>query len=90
LLEEGGIKMYKKCLIVRYGELFLKRKNRNDFIQKLIDNITLTFQKNNLSGLVIKKFSDQLIITAKEEKELTNLLPILKNIFGISTFFLAY
>jgi len=82
--------MYNICLIVRYGELFLKGKNRPQFIHQLVANITLAIQKNNLSNFAIKKLSDQLIITTKKEAELTNLLPVLKNIFGISVFYLAY
>jgi thiamine biosynthesis protein ThiI len=69
--------------------LFLKGKNRHYFIQKLVNNINLTFQKNNLLNFKVKKLSDQLIITGNE-KEISHLLPLLKNIFGISVFFLAY
>ena len=42
----------KKCIIIRYGELFLKGKNRNVFIQKLISNIILTFQKNDFFSII--------------------------------------
>src|ERR1700733_8721088 len=78
-------------LVIRYGELFLKGKNRNYFIQKLVDNISLTFQQNNFHDFQIEKLSDQLIITNKNdnEEELTHLLSLLKNIFGIGVFFLA-
>lgn len=78
------------CLVIRYGELFLKGKNRHYFIEKLVTNITLNFQNNNFSNFVIKKFSDQLIITTENNQELTSLLPILKNTFGISVYYLAY
>jgi thiamine biosynthesis protein ThiI len=82
--------MNSQCLIVRYGELFLKGRNRPDFIQKLINNINLSFQKNNFFNFNIRKFHDQLIITAKNDKELSKTFPCLKKIFGISTFYLAY
>jgi len=84
--------MKANCLIIRYGELFLKGKNRNYFIQKLVDNISLTFQQNNFHDFQIEKLSDQLIITNKNdnEEELAYLLPLLKNIFGIGVFFLAF
>src|SRR5436305_11691439 len=78
------------CCVVRYGELFLKGKNRHYFIQKLVDNITLTFHKNNFFEFSIKKFSDQLLVTTKNESELVSLLPSLKNIFGISVYYLSY
>jgi thiamine biosynthesis protein ThiI len=67
--------MKNKCLIIRYGELFLKGKNRNDFIQKLIDNIKKTFSQNNFSNFNIRKNHDQLIITTKNEEELPKMLP---------------
>jgi tRNA uracil 4-sulfurtransferase len=82
--------MNNQCLIVRYGELFLKGKNRPDFVQKLITNINLSFQKNNFSNFNIRKLHDQLMITAESDSELAKILPFLNKIFGISTFYLAY
>src|SRR5688500_11700477 len=83
--------MKVNCLVVRYGELFLKGKNRNYFIQKLVDNVSLTFQRNNYHYFQIEKLSDQLIITTKNDskEEISHLLPLLKNVFGIEVFFLA-
>src|SRR3954471_9866592 len=82
--------MNNQCLIIRYGELFLKGKNRPDFVKKLIDNINLTFQKNNFSNFKIRKLHDQLIITTESDKELLKMFPFLNQIFGIGTFYLAY
>ena len=82
--------MNKRCLIVRYGELFLKGKNRPDFVQKLINNINLTFQKNNFSNFNIRKLHDQLMITVESDSELSKMLPSLNKVFGVSTFYLAY
>jgi tRNA uracil 4-sulfurtransferase len=83
--------MKANCLVVRYGELFLKGKNRNYFIQKLVDNISLTFQQNNYYEFQIEKFSDQLVITTKSDSEKGVAFPLslLKNVFGIDAFFLA-
>src|SRR3954471_24479137 len=78
------------CCVVRYGELFLKGKNRHYFIQKLVDSVTLAFHKNNFSEFSIRKLSDQLLITTKNESKLVSLIPILKNIFGISVYYLSY
>jgi thiamine biosynthesis protein ThiI len=82
--------MNNKYLIVRYGELFLKGENRGDFIKKLIDNITLTLQKNNFLNFNIKRLHDQLIITTENVEELPKILPFLSKVFGISNFCLAY
>src|SRR5690349_21250879 len=82
--------MKNKCLVIRYGELFLKGKNRNDFIKKLIDNIKLNLCKNNFTDYSIKKLHDQLLITAKKSDDLTKILTSLQKVFGISNFYLAY
>lgn len=78
------------CIIVRYGELFLKGQNRHYFIQQLIDNINLAFHHHNFQEFQLKKFSDQLLITTSNEKDLVNMLPVLGNIFGISVYYLTY
>lgn len=83
-------KILRKCLVIRYGELFLKGKNRNYFIQKLVANITLNFQKNNFFSFNIQKLSDQLIVTVKNEEDLPKMLSSLDKVFGISVFFLTY
>ncbi|CAG8819348.1 26982_t:CDS:1, partial [Racocetra persica] len=79
-----------KCVVVRYGELFLKGKNRRFFIQKLVTNLIIVCQKNHLENLRIKRFFDQLMISAKEENQLLRLLPLLEKVFGISVFYLTY
>src|SRR6185436_10723459 len=55
-----------------------------------INNINLSFQKNNLSNFGVKKLHDQLMITAESDSELSKMLPPLNKVFGISTFYLAY
>jgi thiamine biosynthesis protein ThiI len=77
----------KKCIIIRYGELFLKGKNRCFFIQKLITNLDKARQKNVFSSLKIRQFYDQLIITSEEEGQLTNFFSHLEKVFGISVFY---
>lgn len=77
----------RKCIIVRYGELFLKGKNRPFFIQKLIANLTTVCQKNNLLDIQIKKFFDQLIIISEKEEQLTQFFSHLEKVFGISVFY---
>ncbi|KKB26612.1 Thiamine biosynthesis protein thiI [Mycoplasmopsis meleagridis] len=66
--------MYNKILI-RYGELTLKHKNRDDFTKKLAHNI-----KNILKVIVIKQF-DRMFIPYSE-----NNLEKLKYIFGIQSY----
>ena len=87
----------KKVLVVHYGELFLKGKNRSFFIQRLVNNLSLVLQKNNFSHFKISIGFNQLLITPPTnlptdqlDRELAALLPILKSVFGISVFFRAF
>ncbi|KLL01603.1 MAG: thiamine biosynthesis/tRNA modification protein [Mycoplasmataceae bacterium RC_NB112A] len=87
----------RKILVIHYGELFLKGKNRPFFIQKLVSNIHLALQKNNFSHFGVIKEYDQLLLIPKVdllpaqlEQELITLLPVLRPIFGISVFFRAF
>ncbi|MCE8163034.1 MAG: tRNA 4-thiouridine(8) synthase ThiI [Candidatus Moeniiplasma glomeromycotorum] len=87
----------KKVLVIHYGELFLKGKNRPFFIQKLVSNINLALQKNNFSDFRIIQEYDQLLITPKNKLsagqldcQLAALLPLLRPTFGISVFFRAF
>ncbi|MDR1670608.1 MAG: tRNA 4-thiouridine(8) synthase ThiI [Spiroplasmataceae bacterium] len=82
--------MINKCLVIRYGELFLKGENRNDFIKELIDNINLTLYKNNFTNFSIRRLHDQLLITTKNSADLPKILTSLQKVFGISNFYLAY
>ncbi|MCE8159077.1 MAG: tRNA 4-thiouridine(8) synthase ThiI [Candidatus Moeniiplasma glomeromycotorum] len=87
----------KKVLVVHYGELFLKGGNRSFFIQKLVNNISLTLQKNHFSHFQISTEFNQLLIIPpaslpieQVDQELVSLLTILKSVFGISVFFRAF
>lgn len=70
-------------VLVRYGELTTKGKNRNIFIRKLLDNI-----KNSLKDLKKLEFSstrDRIYIKINGED--TNIIEDrLKDVFGISSF----
>jgi len=86
-----------KVLVVHYGELFLKGRNRSFFIQKLVNNISLTLQKNHFSHFRISTELNQLLITPPASlpadqlgRELAALLSILRPVFGISVFFRAF
>lgn len=82
----------KKYLIIRFGELFLKKKNRSLFINRLVDNLKNSFQKNNLKIVKIERYFDQLFIdTENLDIEESNCVEsILKNTFGISSYYTGY
>jgi thiamine biosynthesis protein ThiI len=80
----------KKLVIVRYGELFLKGKNRNFFITKLITNIKKAFEQVKIEQVALKKISDGLLIYPANEKQLPSIKSALSKIFGISNFSFVY
>jgi thiamine biosynthesis protein ThiI len=79
-----------KSLVIRYGEIFLKGKNREFFVGKLINNIKNSFKFANTGKYEIRKFSDFLIVNFEKEKYSEVALDHLKNVFGISVFYLSY
>lgn len=70
-------------ILVRYGELSTKGKNKNEFIKRLFQNI-----KNALKGfeqLTYEKSYDRIYILLNGTDP-DEVAPILKNVFGISSF----
>lgn len=73
-------------ILIRYGELSLKGKNRNVFIRQLKENIKKALK--SFSTLEIESQHDRMYIYLKEEdpNEVAN---VLSRVFGISSFSLA-
>lgn len=67
-------------IVIFFGEIFLKGKNRMDFINKLENNI-----KNVLGNINIKKYHDRIVIDSNDEK----IAEICSKIFGVATVYLA-
>ena len=73
-------------ILIRYGELSTKGKNRKDFIKKLFTNV-----KNALSGfpaLTLEKTHDRMYINLNGEDPFA-VKPYLEKVFGISSFSFA-
>lgn len=71
-------------VLVRYGELSTKGKNRNSFIGRLRDNVRQTF--SDLESVRIKAERDRMFIYTEDELEMEQVLKRLPNIFGIQSF----
>lgn len=73
-------------ILIRYGELSLKGKNRNVFIRQLKENIKKVLK--SFSTLEIESQHDRMYIYLKEEdpNEVAN---VLSRVFGISSFSFA-
>lgn len=80
--------MISNELLVRYGELSLKGRNRNIFIRQLKRNI-----KNAMTGLSTVEINaerDRMFITADVETEMTEVIERLPKVFGIHSFSPVY
>ncbi|MBS7345841.1 MAG: tRNA 4-thiouridine(8) synthase ThiI [Caryophanon sp.] len=75
--------MYKEILI-RYGELSTKGKNKKDFIARLRENIRYSFA--DLAPLKIRTERDRMFIETETEERLEQLMTRLPKIFGIQSF----
>lgn len=73
-------------ILIRYGELSLKGKNRNTFINQLYTNIKKALR--TFSSLEYEKQHDRMYIYLHDEDP-EQVSEILKGVFGISSFSLA-
>lgn len=76
--------MLSNELLIRYGELTLKGRNRNVFIRQLKRNI-----KDAMTGLdtvTIHAERDRMFLTADVETEMTEVMERLPKVFGIHSF----
>lgn len=71
--------MEHNCIIVRYGELGLKGKNRIFFENKLVDNMHTMLKSRSLDAMIVRKRGRIIVYSEKDT------IPILKNVFGIKS-----
>jgi len=73
-----------KEILIRYGELSTKGRNRNAFTGRLRDNIRYTFA--DLPKLEIITERDRMFIRPKEDDTMAQLIERLPQVFGIQSF----
>ena len=73
-------------ILIRYGELSLKGKNRNNFIKQLYDNVRKALKA--FPTLEFEKQHDRMYIYLHDE-DADQVSEILAKVFGISSFSLA-
>ena len=71
-------------ILVRYGELSTKGKNRSSFIGRLRDNVRQTF--SDLESIRVKAERDRMFITSDDEFEMEQVIARLPKVFGIQSF----
>lgn len=71
-------------ILVRYGELSTKGKNRSSFIGRLRDNIRQMFA--DLENIRVKAERDRMFIFTDSEEDMQQILERLPKVFGIQSF----
>lgn len=76
--------MIWKEILIRYGELSTKGKNKKDFISRLRDNIRYSF--HDIGPLQIQTERDRMHIEIENEEKMDVLMKRLPEVFGIQSF----
>ena len=71
-------------ILVRYGELSLKGRNRKLFVQRLRKNVK--FQTKDLETVSVHAERDRMFIRAEDESEIEEVLQRLQHVFGIHSY----
>lgn len=71
-------------ILVRYGELSTKGKNRSSFIGRLRDNIRQMFA--DLDSIRVKAERDRMFLFTDSEEDMQQILERLPKVFGIQSF----
>jgi thiamine biosynthesis protein ThiI len=79
--------MNNKYIMVRFGELSTKGKNRKDFIRTLANNIKHSLREYNLNYVV---GYDHIYIDVSTIEDLNDIISIMKDISGIRSFSIVY
>lgn len=76
--------MIFKEILIRYGELSTKGRNKKEFINRLRENIRYSF--NDIGPLKIRAERDRMFITIDNEEKYEALMNRLPAVFGIQSF----
>ncbi len=80
-----------KVILLRYGEVFLKGKNRNVFENALLNNIkSAVFAVENTRNAEIKKIGGRYLLSGFNEENLETLKIRLKKVFGLVSLSVAH
>ena len=71
-------------ILVRYGELSTKGKNKKQFITHLKNNIKFSF--NDIPNVKVNAERDRMFLTTTNDEEMQQLVKRLPKIFGIQSF----
>lgn len=74
-----------EMLLVRFGELSLKGKNRQFFVRRLVKNIREALAEEDAPVERLEQQRHRLSLHFKSELELRRAVPVLQRVFGISS-----
>lgn len=75
-----------RCILLRFGELYLKGNNRYLFEKTLIDNIKFSLREESFN---FEKTFGRYVISNYDEKDENKIVEKLKKVFGLYSFSLA-
>ena len=76
--------MIWKEILISYGELSTKGRNKNDFIHRLRDNVRYSF--HDIMPLKIRAERDRMFIEIENQEKMDVLMERLPEVFGIQSF----
>lgn len=76
--------MIWKEILIRYGEMSTKGRNKKEFVRRLRDNILFSF--HDLAPLQIRMERDRMFIEITSEQQMQELISRLPKVFGIQSF----
>ena len=77
------LEINERIMIIHFGELWLRGKNRNRYISRLIRNITQGLN-NELFSLVY--YYDRIILRFSKDSNIESIEKKIKRVFGISAY----
>ncbi|MDE1851960.1 MAG: tRNA 4-thiouridine(8) synthase ThiI [Candidatus Micrarchaeota archaeon] len=77
----------EKFIVVHFGELWLRGRNRNDYVKALLRNINERLRPLSPS---IERSYDRILIVPKKEKDIPLIKEGLSRVFGISNYKVSY
>ncbi|MGC8648893.1 MAG: tRNA uracil 4-sulfurtransferase ThiI [Candidatus Micrarchaeia archaeon] len=77
-------KLKSKFIIIHFGEIWLKGRNRSTFIKKLYNNIIVALRDEKFDKLYDKR--DKFLLALNNKSNINSILNKLKYVFGISWF----
>ncbi len=80
----------KKCIIIHYGEIALKKGNKQYFVDKLKKSLRDRLQKHFHKSFSVYTFLSRLMIPLKEDFDENELISIIEKIPGIKNFGFFY